>query len=105
MDQHAAPTLPVLRVCGVASSDVGRPARVAKRMSVHAVCILAYRTHHDDGTGSCAACGQMSPCWGRRKAGSVIEAYADDPHRYDNPGEHLGLVAGEASVSLRVLCG
>ena len=105
MDQHAAPTLPVLRVCGVASSDVRQPARVAKRKSVHAVCILAYRTHHDDGTGSRAACGHMSPCRGRRNAGSVIEAYADDPHRYDIPGEHFGPVAGEASVRSGVLRG
>jgi len=75
------------------------PVRVARRASVHAVCVAAYRAHRDDGDGSCAACGKASPCRARRNAVSVIEAYADVPRRYDVPEGRVRFVAGVALVS------
>jgi hypothetical protein len=74
--------------------------RVVRRVSVLAVCVAAYRIHHDGGTGSCAACGEATPCRRRRNAVSMIEAHADDPSRYDGSADRLRLVAGVASASI-----
>lgn len=104
-NQRPAPTLPVYRTGNFGAKNEGPSVRVARRASVHAVCVLAYRRHHDDGTGSCSACGETSPCQRRRNAGSVIEAYSDDPCRYDVPDGRLRLVARVASCSLGVLRG
>jgi hypothetical protein len=71
---------------------------VAQRATVHAVCVAAYRKHRDDGPGSCCACGEASPCRPRRNAVSVIEAYSDDPRRYDVPEARLRLAAGVVLV-------
>jgi len=105
VDQHSAPVLPIYRTGDVVAENDGPPIRLARRVSVHAVCVVAYREHHDDGAGSCAACGETSPCRRRRGAGSVIEAYSDDPGRYDVPDGRLRLVAGVASLGLGVLRG
>jgi hypothetical protein len=78
---------------------------MARRLSVHAVCVAAYRKHRDDGAGCCAACGQSSPCQVRRNAGKVIEAYADVPGRYDVPDARLRLVPGIGVLRWGVLRG
>lgn len=73
--------------------------RVARRLSLHTVCVAAYRAHTDNGAGRCGACGHVSPCPGRRNARRVIEAHADDPRRYDGPdGRWLRLVPDLATV-------
>jgi hypothetical protein len=103
VDPRPAPTPTVYHAGGVAANEhEASPVRVARRVSVHAVCVAACRTHRDDGTGACAACGQASPCRTRRNAVSVIEAYADDPRRYDAPAGRLRPMAGVASASLGV---
>jgi hypothetical protein len=73
--------------------------RVAKRLSIHAVCVAAYRVHRDSGIGLCQACGQVSPCRVSGAAIVVIRAHADDPRRYDDPErQRVRMVAGVAAA-------
>jgi hypothetical protein len=68
---------------------------LARRSSVHAVCVAVYRAHVGGEAGCCAACGQAAPCRTRRSAVRVIEAHADDPRRYD---AGVRLVVGVAAA-------
>lgn len=69
-----------------------------RRVSVHAVCVAAYRAHRDDGSGICVACGRSAPCRARRNAVMVIEAHADQPGRYNVPDARIRYVAGTVLV-------
>ncbi len=79
-------------------SQLSASIRVARRLSLHATCVVAYRRHRDC-DGACVLCGQVSPCFIRRRAITVIEAHADDPRRYDDvDGEQVRMVAGVAAA-------
>jgi hypothetical protein len=79
-------------------SRLSTSIRVARKLSLHATCVVAYRRHRDC-DGACALCGQFSPCSVRRRAITVIEAHADDPRRYDEvDGEQVRMVAGVAAA-------
>jgi hypothetical protein len=68
---------------GRARDETRQPVIIARRISLHLVCVGVYRAHRDGGAGTCAACGKPSPCQPRQHAATVIEAHADDPGRYD----------------------
>ena len=84
VDLSPASTSVVCYGGGIGANEGEAPlARIARRASVCAVCVAAYRTHHDSGRGSCFASGQVNPCRVRRNTVSVIGANVDVLVRYD----------------------
>lgn len=85
---------------GAGGLSVAPPIRVARRASVHAVCVAVYQAHYGDSTGSCVACDQPSPCRTRGQALKVIQAHSDDQLRYDPLIDRARQVAGRASITV-----
>lgn len=94
------------RLLGVAGREPPTPSAIryqaVGRTSMHAICVSAYRMHREGSSGMCVQCGQSAPCPARGFARTVIEAYADDPHRYDAlDSGSVRLVAGVVMVRRR----
>ncbi len=53
--------------------------------ATHAVAVVIYQGHTDDGFGLCARCGDRAPCGPRRHEARVIGAAGEDPLWYDSP--------------------
>lgn len=62
---------------------MGTPIPGLRGTPTHALAVVIYQGHDDDGSGFCAQCGDRAPCEPRRHAASVIRAAGEDPLRYD----------------------
>jgi hypothetical protein len=62
---------------------MGTPIPGLRGTPTHALAVVIYQGHHDDGSGFCARCGDPAPCGPRLHAASVIRAAGEDPPWYD----------------------
>jgi hypothetical protein len=62
---------------------MGTPIPGLRGTPTHALAVVIYQNHDDDGSRFCARCGDRAPCEPRRHAASVIRAAGEDPLWYD----------------------
>jgi hypothetical protein len=87
---------------------MGTPIPGLRGTPTHALAVVIYQGHQDDGSGFCARCGDRAPCGPRRHAASVIRAAGEYPLWYDgglsrgepSPPDHSGYRVGGRGVPI-----
>jgi hypothetical protein len=89
---------------------MGTPIPGLRGTPTHALAVVIYQGHQDDGCGFCARCGDRAPCEPRQHAASVISAAGEDPLWYDRrlpreaptaqPPDHAGYRVGGRDVPI-----